>query len=212
MPIDARREPRIIAFLLAEAVGQRRYERHGAEAGLRDSAQLLNEVFAPALMEPFAVAATGELQGALVDPAQTPLCVSMLRESLAPWQLRVGVGIEALETGGGDPGRDPALLARSALEAARRQRGVIRYVGTGTAGDLLINAVCRLVDPLVMERTAQQWEAIAAYRRLGHQGTVAVDLGVTRQSVGDRLSAGHRREVEEADAAVAAYLTYVRRP
>jgi hypothetical protein len=28
--------------------------------------------------------------------------------------------------------------------------------------------------------------------------------------VGDRLSAGHRRAVEEADAAIAAYLSYLR--
>jgi hypothetical protein len=34
---------------------------------------------------------------------------------------------------------------------------------------------------------------------------------VTRQSVGDRLTAGHRRAVEEADAAVAMYLSYFRR-
>jgi hypothetical protein len=34
---------------------------------------------------------------------------------------------------------------------------------------------------------------------------------VTRQSVGDRLAAGNRRAVEEADAAVAAYLSYERR-
>jgi hypothetical protein len=39
---------------------------------------------------------------------------------------------------------------------------------------------------------------------------VAERLGVTRQSIGDRLAAGNRRAVEEADAAIAAYLSYQR--
>ena len=34
---------------------------------------------------------------------------------------------------------------------------------------------------------------------------------MTRQSVGDRLAAGNRRAVEEADAAIATYLSYQRR-
>jgi hypothetical protein len=85
-----------------------------------------------------------------------------------------------------------------------------RYLGAGPAGDVLLGAICRLLDPLIEERTAKQWQATAAYRRLGHQQAVAAELGVTRQSVGDRLRAGHRREVEDSDAAIAAFLSYVR--
>ena len=78
--------------------------------------------------------------------------------------------------------------------------------------DILLNALCRLLDPLLLERTAKQWQAIAAYRTLGHQRDVARLLGVTRQSVGDRLAADLRAEVEQADAAIAAYLTFLREP
>ena len=92
-----------------------------------------------------------------------------------------------------------------------RDDGLCRYLGTGDAGDVLLGALCRLVDPLIRARTQKQWEAIAAYRELGHQRDVAERLGVTRQSVGDRLAAGHRRAVEEADVAVATYLSYSRR-
>ena len=98
------------------------------------------------------------------------------------------------------------------MRLAERERGVTRYLGCGQAADILLNAICRLLDPLIVERTGKQWEAIAAYRRLGHQRAVAAELGVTRQSVGDRMAAGHRREVQEADAAVAAFLAHVRRP
>jgi len=76
---------------------------------------------------------------------------------------------------------------------------------------VLLGALCRLVDPLIRARTEKQWEAIAAYREFGHQREVAQTLGVTRQSVGDRLTAGHRRAVEEADAAIATYFSYIRR-
>ncbi|HMK92870.1 MAG TPA: hypothetical protein VK576_07710, partial [Thermoleophilia bacterium] len=137
-----------------------------------------------------------------------------LRESIAPAQLRVGVGVGSVEhlrqPTAAD--RDAYSIARRALQLAARDGGLTRYLGTGEAGDVLLGALCRLVDPLVRARTDKQWEAIAAYRELGHQREVAERLGVTRQSVGDRLSAGNRRAVEEADAAVAAYLSYQRRP
>ena len=104
-----------------------------------------------------------------------------------------------------------AIGERRALQLVVRDKGLTRYLGTGDAGDVLLGALCRLVDPLVRARTDKQWEAIAAYRELGHQRAVAEQLGVTRQSVGDRLAAGNRRAVEEADAAIAAYLSYQRR-
>jgi hypothetical protein len=82
-------------------------------------------------------------------------------------------------------------------------------LGTGDAGDVLLGAICRLVDPLILARTPKQWEAVSAYRSLGHQREVAARLGVTRQSVGDRLSAGHYRAGEEADAAIATFLSHI---
>jgi hypothetical protein len=210
MPIDKRRESRLIAVIYGDVSGG-----GAADAGRRlpPSLRHLNDVFAPALAEPFAVSGAGRVDGALADPAQAPLCVSVLRERLAPMQMRVGVGIGAVghvHDSGRDDG-DVYALARRALQLAARENSLCRYLGTGDAGDVLLGALCRLVDPLIRARTLKQWEAIAAYRELGHQRDVAERLGVTRQSVGDRLTAGHRREVEDADAAVATYLSYVLR-
>lgn len=166
----------------------------------------LNRLFEPALAEPFSVSPEGRIDGVLDDPAQSPLLVSVLREAAAPTPVRAGVGL-GLAAPGHD-GSDAYANARRALELAARDRGLTRYVGTGEAGDLLLAAVCRLVDPLLEARTPKQWEAMAAYRELGHQRLVAARLGVTRQSVGDRLAAGHRRAVEDADAAIAAFLSH----
>lgn len=210
MPISKRRESRVIAVIFADVVGD------GGQAGnahIRPSLERVNHLFAPAVAEPFATADAGRIDGALADPAQAPLCISVLRELIAPSQLRVGVGIGMVEhlrdTGAAD--RDPYSIARRALQLTWRDDGLGRYLGTGDAGDVLLGALCRLVDPLIRARTPKQWEALAAYRELGHQRDVAEKLGVTRQSVGDRLAAGHRRAVEEADAAIATYLSYIRR-
>jgi len=207
MPIDRRRESKVIAVIFADVAGDT-----VDPARLRPALDRLNKVFAPAVAEPFATPGPGRVDGALADPAQAPLCVSVLRESVAPLQLRVGVGIGTVEQSrdGAGGARDAYSTARRALQLAIRDGGLSRYLGTGEAGDVLLSALCRLVDPLVRARTEKQWEAIAAYRELGHQRDVAEKLGVTRQSVGDRLTAGHRRAVEEADAAIATYLSYIR--
>ena len=210
MPIDKRRDGRLIAVIIADVVTG----RDAAPAPRQVMAAALervNHLFAPAVAEPFALTADGRVDGALADPAQAPLCVSVLRELVAPVQLRVGVGVGTVERLSEGADRDAYGAARRALQLAARDAGLTRYLGTGEAGDVLLGALCRLVDPLIRARTRKQWEAIAAYRELGHQREVAERLGVTRQSVGDRLAAGHRRAVEEADAAIATYLSYVRR-
>jgi hypothetical protein len=206
MPIEKRRESKVIAVIFADVVE----DVAGAGGRLKPALEKINQLFAPAVAEPFALAGASRVDGALADPAQAPLCVSVLREFIAPTQLRVGVGVvEYLRHA--PPERDVYSLARNALQLAARDGGLSRYLGTGEAGDVLLGALCRLVDPLIRARTLKQWEAIAAYRELGHQREVALRLGVTRQSVGDRLSAGHRRAVEEADVAIATYLSYIRR-
>ena len=212
MPIDLRRDPRLIAVVFASvAAGRGAADRGDAGARLGDGSRRVNRAFAQSLAEPFGPVNGSELQGALSDPTQAPLCASLLREWLAPTPLRVGIGIGAVEPGVDETGRDPFEQARLAMRLAERERGVTRYLGCGQAADILLNAICRLLDPLIVDRTEKQWEAIAAYRRLGHQRAVAAELGVTRQSVGDRMAAGHRREVQQADAAVAAFLAQVRR-
>jgi len=210
MPIDKRRERTLIAAIHAVVSGA---DDAVVERRVRPALERLNQLFATAVAKPFAVAGAGRVNGSLADPVQAPLCISVLRESLAPLQLSVGVGLgagEQVRDAAGD-GRDVDSVARRALQLAVRDDSLCRYLGAGDAGDVLLGALCRLVDPLIRTRTQKQWEAIAAYRELGHQRAVAERLGVTRQSVGDRLAAGHRRAVEEADAAVATYLSYFRR-
>lgn len=212
MPIDTRKDPHLVAAVFADIVGSKAIaDREAFHSGLRGAAAELTRLFRPGLIEPFAVANGDELQGALGDPAQAPLCVSVMREVLLPMRARVFVAIGSLQVSvAGSIPRDPYAAAAEGLTALKRRGALTGYSGTGPAADILLNAICRLTDPLLEARTDKQWEAIAAYRRLGHQRAVADRLGVTRQSVGDRLAAGHWRAVQEADAALAAFLSYVR--
>ena len=209
MPIDKRRETKVIAVVVADVMDADATDRER----VRRTLERVNQLFRPAIAEPFGLAGDDRVDGALADPAQTPLCLSVLREQLAPLLVRAGVGIGVVDhlRDSTTTDRDAYTVARRALQFVIRDKGLTRYLGTGDAGDVLLGALCRLVDPLIRARTDKQWEAIAAYRELGHQREVAERLGVTRQSVGDRLSAGNRRAVEEADAAIAAYLSYQRR-
>ncbi len=117
MPIDKRRESKLIAVIYADVSGA-----GDADVGrrLRPALERLNQLFAPAVAEPFAVTGAGRVDGALADPAQAPLCISVLRESLAPLQLRVGVGIGTVEhvRDSAADGRDVYSVARRALQLA----------------------------------------------------------------------------------------------
>jgi hypothetical protein len=93
MPIDKRRETKVIAVVFAEVVGAGAADREK----LRGALERVNQLFKPAVAEPFGLRGDDRVDGALVDPAQTPLCLSVLRERLAPLQLRAGVGIGTVD-------------------------------------------------------------------------------------------------------------------
>src|SRR5665648_694842 len=95
MPIDKRRESKLIAVIYADVSGA-----GDADVGrrLRPALERINQLFAPAVAEPFAVTDAGRVDGALADPAQAPLCISVLRESLAPLQPVSYTHLRAHET------------------------------------------------------------------------------------------------------------------
>ena len=90
MPFDKRRESRIIAVIEADVVSG---GGAGEDGSLRAALERVNRLYFAALAEPFTLAAADRIDGALSDPSRAPLCISVLRESLAPRLLRVGVGV-----------------------------------------------------------------------------------------------------------------------
>jgi len=181
------------AAIHADVIGSRRLADPGALApALERAVAELNAVFGPGLVRTFVVEHDDAVVGTLADAVQAPLCVSVLRELLAPLQARVGVALDG--------------EAEEAFLAAWRADRLVHYRGTGAAGDLLLNAFCGLVEPLVRARDGAQWDAMRTVRRHTTHDAAAGSLGIGVDELEQRLATGHWREIEDADAAVAAYL------
>ena len=177
----------------ADVIGSRTLDDpEGLAAALERAVAELNVLFAPALAAPFAVVETDAVGGALTDAVQAPLCVSVLRELVAPLQVRVGVALDG--------------AAEEAFVAAWHADRLVQYRGVDPAGDLLLNAFCAVVEPLVRARVATEWDAVRTVRRHATPAAAAAELGIGVDELEKRLRAGHWREVEDADATVAAYL------
>ena len=118
--------------------------------------------------------------------------MSVLRELLAPLQVRVGVALDG--------------AAEEAFVAAWQADRLVRYRGTGMAGDLLLNAFCALLEPLVRARSDAQWQALRTVRRHEDPGRGRGRARHEPRRSRGAPGGGHWRAVEDADATIAAYL------
>jgi hypothetical protein len=182
--------------IYADVIGSRQLEKPEALLpALGEAVRRLNQLFAPGIAAPFVVAYDDALYGALTDAVQAPLCVSVLRELLAPLQVRVGVALDG--------------SAEDAFVAAWHEDRLVHYSGTGEAGDLLLNAFCGMIDPLVRARSDAEWQAVRTVRRHETRAAAAAELAMSVDELREVLSAGHWQQVEDADATIAAYLAIV---
>jgi hypothetical protein len=157
--------------------------RDGAQRVAGALARLAGTV--PVLL-PFERTADAELSGVLADPAAVvDLVLDLVREG--GWDVGVGAGPlpEGLRTGA------PAVLgARRAVDAAgqRSVRLAVRGVLPLEAGDA--QAVLSVLAVLVQRRSGPAWQAIELVGAGRTQAQAAAVLGISRQAVGQRLTAG----------------------
>lgn len=181
------------AGIYADVIGSRQLDNpETLLPALGEAVRELNKIFLPSIVAPFTVAYDDALLGALADAAQAPLCVSVMRELLAPLQVRVGVAVEG--------------SAEDAFVAAWHEDRLVHYSGAGVAGDLLLNAYCCLIEPLVRGRSESEWQAVRTMRGHETRAAAAGELRITARDLADLLQTGHWQEVEDADATIAAYL------
>nr|WP_221203152.1 hypothetical protein [Modestobacter versicolor] len=132
-----------------------------------------------------------EFQGVLDDPA---VVVDVVRRLVRDGGWSIGIGAGPVQTplpGSTRAGAGPAFIAaRGAVEAAKRRpvRVAVRGAVAEPAADA--QAVLTALAALVERRSDQAWEAIALVEGGRTQAQAATELGVTRQAVGQRLSAG----------------------
>jgi hypothetical protein len=132
-----------------------------------------------------------EVQGVLDDPAAV---VEVVRRLVRDGGWSIGVGAGPVQTPLPRSTRaatGPAFLAaRAAVEAAKRRpvRVAVRGAVTEAAEDA--QAVLTALAALLERRSDQAWEAVELVERGRTQAQAAGELGVTRQAVGQRLTAG----------------------
>jgi hypothetical protein len=132
-----------------------------------------------------------EFQGVLADPATVVDTVLHLVR-LGGWSIGVGAGpVELPLPRSTRAAAGPAFLsARRAVDAAKQRpaRLAVRGAAPDEAADA--QAVLTALAVVVQRRSAQAWEAIGLIGADRTQAQAAVDLGISRQAVGQRLAAG----------------------
>lgn len=132
-----------------------------------------------------------EFQGLLDDPtAVVAVVLDLVRAG--GWSIGVGAGpVQTPLPASTRAGAGPAFVcARAAVEAAKRRpsRVAVRAPATTAAADA--QAVLTALAVVVDRRSPQAWEAISLIDGGRTQAEAAVELGISRQAVGQRLAAG----------------------
>jgi hypothetical protein len=132
-----------------------------------------------------------EFQGLLAEPDDVVEVVLHLVRS-GNWSIGVGAGpVQTPLPQSTRAGAGPAFLsARRAVDAAKQRptRLAVRGVAPADAGDA--QAVLSALAVIVDRRSDQAWEAIALVGAGRTQAEAATELGISRQAVGQRLTAG----------------------
>jgi hypothetical protein len=168
-------------------VDQKRSRRSGDRVA--DVLPRLNAAVATVL--PFERTAGDEFQGILEDPEEVvDVVLDLVR--VGGWSIGIGAGpVQTPLPESTRAGAGPAFLsARRAVEAAKQRpsRLAVRGVTPGDAGDA--QAVLSALAVVVDRRSDQAWEAIGLVTDGRTQAEAATELGISRQAVGQRLSAG----------------------
>ncbi len=132
-----------------------------------------------------------EFQGLLAEPDQVVGVVLRLVRA-GDWSIGVGAGpVQTPLPASTRAGTGPAYLsARRAVDAAKQRtaRLAVRGAVPADAGDA--QAVLSALAAVVDRRSAQAWEAISLVGEGRTQAEAATALGISRQAVGQRRTAG----------------------
>jgi hypothetical protein len=149
----------------------------------------LNDSFRPLLG--FERTAGDEFQGVLDEPEDVVEVVLSLVRS-GDWSIGVGAGPVQTPL---PPSTRAAtgvafLCARRAVEAAKRRPARLAVRGAAPVDAADAQAVLTALAVFVERRSDQAWEAIALVGSGRTQADAATTLGISRQAVGQRLTAG----------------------
>ena len=167
------------------------------QAESRDQPDLVEEVLGRfgtvATLLPFSRTVGDEFQGLLDDPMSVVTVTLDLMRS-ATWHIGIGIGgVEQPLPRDSRSARGPAFLAaRSAVESAKKELSHVSVrsePATEEADDA--ETFLRLVAAILERRSELGWDAADLMRQGLTQAAAAAKLDITRQALGQRLSAAH---------------------
>jgi hypothetical protein len=167
------------------------------QAESRDQPDLVEEVLRRfgkvATSLPFTRTVGDEFQGLLDDPMSVVTVTLDLMRS-ATWHIGIGIGgVEQPLPRDSRSARGPAFVAaRSAVESAKKELSHVSVrsePATEEADDA--ETFLRLVAAIRERRSELGWEAADLMRQGLTQAAAAAKLDITRQALGQRLSAAH---------------------
>jgi hypothetical protein len=132
-----------------------------------------------------------EFQGVLGDSDDVVCCVLRLVRH-GGWSIGIGAGtVQTPLPRSTRAGTGQAFLsARRAVEAAKQRPTRLAVRGAVPAEASDAQAVLSALAVVVERRSEQAWEAIALVDTGRTQAEAAAELGISRQAVGQRLTAG----------------------
>jgi hypothetical protein len=140
---------------------------------------------------PFERTAGDEFQGLLKDPENVvDVVLQLVRDG--GWSIGIGAGpVQTPLPKSVRAATGPAFLsARRAVDAAKQRPSRLAVRGAVPADAADAQAALSALAAVVDRRSDQAWEAIALVGEGRTQADAATALGISRQAVGQRLSAG----------------------
>lgn len=167
--------------------------------------ELARDVVAGVVL-PFERTIGDEVQGVVDDPE---LLVELALRCVRSSHWRVGIGLGAIRTPLPDSTRAASGAAfehaRDAVNRARSARALVAVVGPSPSPSAYAEAVLGTLATVLTRRSAAGWQAIDLIAGGATQTEAAKRLGISKQAVSQRLSAGWWSE-ESALRPVAAHL------
>jgi hypothetical protein len=161
----------------------------------------LSELNSRALLTTFAISRGDEIQAVCKEPTALPQLIRHLRYLCLPLQLRVAVGIGAIDGSGMNFGvsswemNGPAFYAaRNALDQLQKtqRKTPATLIASEEPGfDLTVNTIYSLYDLLINQWTPKQWATVQTYEVQATMQKTAQAFNVTWQNIQKICKAAH---------------------
>lgn len=195
--------------VVGDVVGSRNIDDRDAFSRLLDDAlATANHRYADSVRaDVVTVKGVDEVAGVLDHPRDVYGVVKTVHDEIHPHQVRFGVAHGAIDVN--PDGTDVTTMdgpafhrANELLEWVERRNSLFALDGVHPRVDDLVSATVNLVLTLREDWTDREFEAVRARERTASQQEAADRLGVTQQTVSDRLQRAHWNRVTEAEAVV----------